>query len=177
MTYWHDQAVLYGVQVKAFFFDADAAQIEQNLARRNLPFLGLAPLKTMFTEPDRQDFYYGQLVARPDAVFEHGNGLIVVDIRHAGCQPHTREQWQREIKLKDILQCLIAGYTVAQNYQKLTGCVLRYPNVCYLPTPDAGMIGTMLDLIPLAKQYYKVDRRISAAQIALFAVDRVRGDY
>ena len=73
-----------------------------------------------------------------------------------------------------MLQCLIAGYAVAQSYKKITGCVLRYHNVCYLLTPDPIVIGEMLNLIQLAKQYYRDSRRVSASQIAKFSEERMR---
>lgn len=174
MNFWHDQGVLYGVTVKAHFFDAEAVLQETTLPARTLPFLGNAPVKTIFTEEDRQNFLCDELVAQPDAVFEHGQGLIALEYKSVGLQPHSPENWRREIRLKDMLQCLIAGYVVAQNYRKLTACVLRYHNVCYLLTPDPGVIGTMLQLIPMAKEYHREDRRVSATQIAQFSLERIR---
>lgn len=177
MSFWHDQGLLYGVAVKSFFFDAEAARQEQDLPKRTLPFLGNAPVNTVFAEEDKHNFYYGELVAQPDGVFEHGQGLIALEYKSVGLQPHSREQWPREIRLKDMLQCLIAGYAVAQSCRKLTACVLRYHNVCYLLVPDADVIGTMLRLIPMAKEYHREDRRVSATQLAQFSVERIRRTY
>lgn len=177
MSFWSDQAVLYGVTVKAHFFDADAARREASLPRRVLPFLGALPPKTMFTEEDRQNFYYGELVAQPDAVFEHGNGLIAVEYKSVGARPHSPARWRNEVRLKDMLQCLAAGYAVAQTYHKPTACVLRYHNACYLLTPDPAVIGSMLDLIPMARQYHGGAARVSASQIAQFALERVRAAF
>jgi hypothetical protein len=177
MTFWNDQAVLYGITVKAHFFDADAAQREQGLPRRVLPFFTGTPPKTMFTEQDRQNFYYGELVAQPDAVFEHGNGLIAVEYKSVGARAHAPARWRTEVRLKDMLQCIAAGYAVAQTYHKPTACVLRYHNACYLLTPDPAVIGIMLDLIPMAKQYHEDKRRVSASQIAQFALERVRASF
>jgi hypothetical protein len=177
MILWNDQADLYGITVKAYFFDADVVQRETSLPRRALPFLASMPPKTMFTEQDRQNFYYGELVAQPDAVFEHGGGLIAVEYKSVGGRPHSRTKWRTEIRLKDMLQCLAAGYAVAQTYQKPTACVLRYHNVCYLLSPEPGVITTMLDLIPMARQYHGGELRIAASQIAQFAQDRVRASY
>lgn len=176
MAFWQDEAQLYGITVKPYFFDAQHA-MEMALAPRVLPFLEKVPPKTMFTEEDRQNFIHGQLIAQPDAVFEHGNGLICAEYKSVGGQSHSLEKWRREIRLKDMLQCLIAGYAVAQSYKRPTACVLRYHNVCYLLVPDPGVIGVMLDLIPLAKQYFSEPRRISASQIAQFSVERVRAAY
>ena len=79
MDIWHDTSVIFGVKTKAFFFDAETVQKERELQRRVLPFLNQSSVKTMFTEEDRKNFYCGELVAQPDAVFEHGNGLICVE--------------------------------------------------------------------------------------------------
>lgn len=177
MTLWHEQADLYGITVKAHFFDAAAAQGEATLAARVLPFLGKTPPKTMFTEEDRQNFYYGELVAQPDAVFEHGSGLIAVEYKSVGARPHSRTKWRTEIRLKDMLQCVAGGYAVAQTYQKPAACILRYHNVCYLLSPQPAVVETMLDLIPMARQYHGEARRISASQIAQFALERVRTGY
>lgn len=174
---WKDQATLYGTKVKASFFDGDAIKDEPDLAKRVLPFLSTARPKTMFTESDRQNFYCDKLVAQPDVVFEHGDGLISVEYKSVGGKTHAQEEWQQSIRLKDMLQCLIAGYAVAQTYKKPTACVLRYHNVCYLLTPEPGVIHLMLDLIPMAMHYHSEDRRISASQLAQFAMDKIRSSY
>jgi hypothetical protein len=103
--------------------------------------------------------------------------MIAVEYKYAGYHGHHRDQWQRQIRIKDMLQCLIAGFAVAQNYKQVTGCILRYHNVCYLLTPDPGVMQTVFELIPLAKQYFNDERRVAAAQLAQFAVDRIRSTY
>ena len=177
MGLWHEEADIYGVAVKGHFFDADAAMQEADLALRVLPFLRRRPPKALFTERDRKNFYYDELVAQPDAVFEHGTGLIALEYKSVSLQPHSRSAWQREIRVKDMLQCILAGYAVAQHYQRTTACVLRYHNVCYLLTPSPDVMGMILSLIPMAKQYYGDERRVSASQLAQFSVERVRKQY
>ncbi|WP_312548696.1 hypothetical protein [Massilia sp.] len=174
---WHKESDVYGVAVKGHFFDADAAMREVDLALRVLPLLQRRPPKVLFTERDRKNFYYGELVAQPDAVFEHGAGLIALEYKSMNSQPHSHDAWQREIRVKDMLQCMLAGYAVAQSYQRTTACVLRYHNVCYLLTPSPAVMETMLSLIPMAKQYYGDERRVSASQLAQFSVERVRKQY
>lgn len=174
---WHDQASFYGTTVKASFFDGDAAKNEPDLARRVLPFLRVARPKILFTESDRQNFYCDKLVAQPDVVFAHGNGLISVEYKSVGGKAHAREDWQQSIRLKDMLQCMIAGYAVAQIYRKTTACVLRYNNVCYFLAPEPGVIYSMLDLIPMAMNYYSDNRRVSSSQLAQFALEKIRSSY
>lgn len=174
---WHDQETLYGIKVKASFFDGDSVKDEPDLAKRVLPFFTTARPKTMFTESDRQNFYCDRLVAQPDVVFEHGDGLISVEYKSVGGKAHDRTDWRQSIRLKDMLQCLIAGYSVAQTYKRPTACVLRYHNVCYLLSPEANVIHSMLNLIPMAMDYHSESRRISASQLAQFSMEKIRNSY
>ena len=175
MSFWQTQAGLYGITVKVHFFDPGSADDEKVAAYRVLPFLRAgAPAKLMFAEADRKNFATGDLIAQPDAVFEHRNGLISVEYKSVGRRPHQPDTWHREIRLKDMLQCLLGGYAVAQSYRRVTACVLRYHNVCYLLSPDPGIVLLMLDLIPMAKSYYGEDRRISASQLAEFSIARIQ---
>src|ERR1039457_2410486 len=74
-----------------------------------------------------------------------------------------------------MLQCLIAGYAVAQTFKKPTGCVLRYHNVCHMLVPDPKVISIMLNLIPLAIQYFPSgEGKIPSAKLAAFSTDRVQ---
>ena len=174
---WDDQAKLYGTHIKAFFFDGDAAKKETDLAKRVLPFFKTAKPKTLYTEADRKNFYHENLVAQPDVVFAHGNGIICTEYKSVGGKSHSRTDWQLAIRLKDMLQCMISGYAVAQNLKKPTACVLRYHNVCYLLSPEPGVIQAMLRLIPMAMVYHADDKRVAAAQLAQFSLDKIRSTY
>jgi hypothetical protein len=174
MTLWHDQASIYGIRAKAHFFDGDVIEKEPDLRARALPLLRDAQLTTLFTEEDRKNFHHGDIAAQPDAVFEHGTGLVSVQYKYAGGRLHHPDLWQRQIRLKDMLQCVIAGYAVAQNYQKITACVLRHRNVCYLLTPEVHVIRCVVELIPLAKQYFEEANHVAASRLAQFAAQRVR---
>lgn len=174
---WHQQATLYGIDVKASFFDANKVNSEHELVRRVLPFFTTAHPKTIFTESDRKNFYCEELVAQPDAVFEHGNGLISVEYKSVGGRDHDPAEWQQNIRLKDMLQCLLGGYSVAQTYKKPTACVLRYHNVCYFLIPEFSVMHTILSLIPMAKSYYSEKSRVSSSQLAQFSIDKIRSHY
>lgn len=176
---WHDQGVIHGIQVKAFFFDGDAAKADASLLRRTLPMLAEAPVKPVVvaTEEDRRNFRAGQLIAQPDAVFTHGAGLVCVEYKSAGQRNHSRQGWQSEIRLVDMLQCIIASLAVAQETRKVTACVLRYHNVAYLLVPSDELLALLVGLIPMAMTYYAETRRVAAAQLAKFAVERVQKSY
>lgn len=174
---WDDHATLYGTRIKVSFFDGEASEREAGLAARVLPFLRGTRPTVMFTERDRRNFYCDRLSAQPDVVLAHGSGLIAVEYKSFGRRNHSRGSWQKEIRLKDMLQCMIGGYAVAQTYKKTTACVLRYHNVCYLLSPAAEMMHSVLDLAPLALQYHEERERVSASQLAEFAMDKIRRNY
>lgn len=174
-----DHAVIHGVQVKAIFFDGDAARSEQDLVRRVLPPLTAAPTPptVLVTEEDRKNFYCGLLVAQPDTVLAHGRGLICVEYKFVGYRNHTRSNWRNEIRLPDMLQNIVSSYVVAQSERKVTACVLRYHNVLYLLTPGADVVQRLLDMAPLAMTYYAETRRVAAAQLAKFSSARIQELY
>lgn len=174
---WDDDATLYGTRIRPSFFDGEIAKAELDAAKRILPFLRATAPIMMFTETDRQNFYCDQLSTQPDAVFAHGSGLIAVEYKHKSERKFFRNSWQDQIRLGDMLQCVICGYAVAQNYKKTTACVLRYHNVCFLLTPSTAVMHAVLDLIPLALQYYGESRRVSASQLAKFAIPKVESMY
>lgn len=174
---WDDQTTLYGTRIKAVFFDGDVAYDQPDAAGRILPFLRQRKPDVLFVEDDRKNFYCDQLSTQPDAVFAHGEGLIAVEYKYKNKRPTRRNDWQDQIRLADMLQCMICGYAVAQNFKKTTACVLRYHNVCFLLTPNAAMMHSVLDLIPMAMQYYGEDRRVSASQLAKFALAKVENTY
>lgn len=176
---WHDQDVINGIQVKAYFFDGDAAEGETNFVRRVLPMLAEAPVQPVLlaTEEDRKNFFFGQFVAQPDAVLTHGAGLICLEYKSGGGRDHARQNWRFKIKLVAMLQGIIASYVVAQTQRKVTACVLRYHNVAYLLTPSEALINLLVSLAPQAMAYYEDRRCVAAAQLASFALERVKKAY
>jgi hypothetical protein len=176
---WHDQDVINGIQVKAFFFDGDAADKEtNNYVRRVLPMLADAPVqpKLLYTEQDRKNLFFGQWVAQADSVLTHGAGLLSVEYKSGG-RDTTRKNWRTKIKLDDMLQGVIASYVVAQTHQKVTACLLRYYNVVYLLTPGENLLNLLGSLTPDAMKYWQDSRRVSASQLATFAAARVRAAF
>jgi hypothetical protein len=176
---WHDQAVINGIQVKAFFFDGNAAKAETDLVRRAVPMLANAPVKpaVLATEQDRKNFYHDILVAQPDAVFAHGQGLVCVEYKFVGFKDHSRQNWRNEIRLGDMLQNIVASFVVAQSQRKVTACILRYHNVAYLLTPGEAVINMVVGLAPMAMAYYAETRRVAAKQLAKFALERVQSAF
>jgi hypothetical protein len=174
---WADNSVVFGIRVKPFFFDGDAASAEANPAKRILPFFKIASPKLLFADSDKKNFYHGNIVAQPDAVFEHANGLISVEYKSVGGKIHVPSEWRQSIRIKDMLQCLVAGFVVAQHYKKPTACVLRYNNVCYLLVPSSDLIEAVTGLVPMAIAYYAERSNVSSSQLAQFSVEKIRLTY
>lgn len=173
-VYWSDQAVINGIRAKAFFFDAEKAKNEANPVRRVLPFFQIANPVFLVTESDRMNFQTGRLVAQPDAVFKHGTGYISVEYKTYSGRQFRQESWHKIIRLKDMLQCILGGYAIAQHTQKTTACILRYDNCCFLLHPSPEVVDQMIRLIPDAMRYYDEPRNIASSLLAQFSVDRIK---
>lgn len=165
MSIWTDQERIRGIAVKATFFDGEAARKADTHAGRALPFLIGATPKAMTAG---QEIHYGDLSAEPDAVFEHGDGLIIVQLANSA-SPHTPENWRQLIDLQDMLECVIAGYVLAQKTKRVTACVLCYQHAAFLLTPSQPVMRRLLGMVPMAKREHDVLRRLSAPLLADFA--------
>lgn len=175
---WHDEATLYGIKVKAFFFDAEAVNQEGDFVRRNLPFLTMSPPQLLFSEIDKRNLTTGRIIAQPDAVLTHGSGLICLEFKSNSGRPHSRQGWQLQVRLSAMLQSLIMGYVTAQNWRKVTACVLRCHNVCYLLTPSPAVMRTVLEMVPMAIEYYKPNNPyVSASQLAKFVEPKISSEF
>lgn len=176
---WHDQDTIHGIQVKAFFFDSDAADAETENIRRVLPMLADAPVKPVLihTEGDRENLYFENLVAQADSIYTHGSGLICLEFKSNSQRKHSRQRWRHEIRLKDMLQNIVASYVAAQHFKKITACLLRYHNVAYLLTPPPELILEVRRLAPLGMQYYKDRNRVAASELASFLVPSIERMY
>lgn len=171
---WHEQASRCGFRVNAFFFDADAAQANDDFVERNLPVLRAARPRVLCTEQDRRNFVCGELIGQPDAVLEHGEGLIVLEYKSCGGWRHPRYNWDKRLPIRAMLQCLAGAMAVSGELQRPALPVLRLHNVVLQLIPDAQLVAWMADSVPAAKAFHGEMRRVSISQLASFAEDRVR---
>lgn len=176
---WHDQATIHGIQVKAYFFDGEAAEAETVNVRRVLPMFADSPVMPtlVYTEADKKNIRFENLIAQADTLYTHGSGLICLEYKSNSRRKHSPERWQHEIRLKDMLQNIVASYVAAQHFKKVTACLLRYHNVAYLLTPPPELILEMRRLAPLGMQYYKDLNRVAAAELAQFMVPSIERLY
>lgn len=170
---WHSQGNIHNIAVKASFFNSKSSFESRDLPSRVMPFLADTGLKTVCSDTDKRNFRTGGIIAQPDAVFTHKGGLISLEYKSIGNRDHSEDGWTKEIRIKDMLQCIIGGYAVAQETNQLTACVLRYNNVCYFLAPSRQVMNIILSLIPMAMQYNET-KLIASAKLASFCEDKVR---
>lgn len=171
---WSHDGQLLGVRVHAGFFDADAADACREPAGRWLPVFRQARPRLRGDEQARERFTAGELAAQPDAVFEHGNGLLCVLARHSDRRPHDPAQWQRQLRVDLMLQAVIAAMAVSGQLQRPTAALLRCQNVLYQFDPGSAVLECLASSIGAARQYWKEARWVSPAQLAGFCEPRLR---
>lgn len=170
---WHDKAGLYGLSTRIVFFEAPTRR-DCSVAERTLgPFMDTSAVELLHTEEDRKNFRHARMVGQPDSVFSYKNGLISLEYKSRGRRPISRDRWREQVRLKDMLQCIIAGYLCAQVQQRVTACILRYENAALLLTPCRELVELLESLVPQGLEYYEEPRAVSASELASFAEQKV----
>lgn len=173
MIAWDDRTELFGIDSRIAFFERDSARADVTVERRAFPFMNTEGMRTISVESDRHNLRFGGIVAQLDGLFAYKNGFIALEYKTRGDRLLSRAGWRREVRLKDMLQCTMAGYVAAQLHRKLVACILRYENAALMLTPRAKVVETVLALIPMAIEYHQESRDISVSNLAQFAVSRV----
>lgn len=166
---WHDERVVWGLTLRAFFFDPE--QVDQwPTVRRLLPFLRVATPRLLVTESDAglRNAEFGLLIAQPDALFAHGDGYIALEYKPNGGRGHAPDRWHEQVRLRAVLQALIAAIAVAGARHAPCAAVLRCHNVVYQIDPPAALLKALLVRVRLAQAYWGESRRVSATQLARY---------
>ena len=171
---WNDQDEVYGFKVKSFFFDGAAAEQEDDYIKRNLPIFKVARPKVIATETDRRNFRIGNVVAQPDGVLEHGNGLLSLEFKPQGKKEHGPKRWQQQIPLTGMLQCMVAAIAVASETGKPTLPLLRCYNALYMLSPSPAVVSKVLKLFELAPMYWDDESSVASSRIAKLCEPWVR---
>jgi hypothetical protein len=177
MITWDDRAILYGIDARIVFFDAGAARAEPSVERRALPFMDTTGIETLAVEADRRNLRHGAIVAQLDGLFRYKNGLIALEYKTRGGRPISRPAWQPDVRCKDVLQCVMAGYVAAQVHRQLVACILRYDNAALMLTPPPDVVEAVLELVPMAISYYGEARDVAVSKLAEFADNRIRSRF
>ncbi len=174
---WHDEKEVWGFAVKSHFFDAAAAEAQDDFVRRVLPIFKIGRPQLLATEKDHRNYRVPGLVAQPDAVLRHGEGLLAVEYKTSRSRPHNLDRWHIEIPLKAMLQCLAAAIAVAGETGRPTVPLLRCKNALYLLVPQPELLARVLQLIEQAPAYWRLPPPVSASQLAAFCEPWVRAHY
>ncbi len=171
---WHDEADVLGVRVRAFFFDPAEVDARGDFVARLLPILRGGHTRLLVPDGQRQTYRAGGLVAQPDAVLAHGNGLLC--LAHKGgdgrlqAPAHWRAQWRADV----MLQAIASAMAVAGQSQKPTAALWRGTNLLCQFDPGVVVLECLATHIGAARHYWQERQSVSPAQLAAFCEPRLR---
>lgn len=172
MFAWHGSGERNGVHLKVRFFDAEQAQAQHDRVARTLCFLPGTTARMLWREQDRHNLRWQGIVAQSDAVYALGGGLVHLEFKTRSGRAVDREHWLRDVRAKDMLQCLIAAVVVAQTQHRTCAAVLRYHDAGLLLVPQQRLLDLVIAMIPQACQYYG-RYEVASSDLAAFAEPRV----
>ena len=175
MLHWDDEQELLGVRVRVHFFDADRAAAAADWIDRLLPLLAPARPTALHAQGERGQYTLASLVAHPDGVFEHGNGLICLLDRSADRRPHALEHWPRQLRGDALVQALTAAMAVAGHSQRPTAAMLRCHNAIYQIDPTPAALECVATSLAPALAYCGGQAPLSVQQLAAYCEPRLRG--
>ena len=176
MFTWQASGERNGVLIQARFFDGDHADTLQDVIRRSLYFLPGTPAQLLWSENDRRNVRWGQVVAQSDAVYRLGEGLIHLEYKSRSKRSLNQASWLSEVRTKDLLQCLIAAVAVAQTQGRICAAVLRYHNVGLLLVPQQRLLDLVFGLASAACEYYG-QPDVASSDLARYVEPRVLKEF
>ena len=181
---WHQQADLLGVRVRVYFFDPEVVGAHPDFVGRNLPILQDSGVQLMtpddpqtVPESQRNSYAVPGLVAQPDAVLAHGNGLICLTYRSQQGRNDrlaTPDTWRQHCRADLMLQCVATTMAVAGQCQLPTAALWRGANMLCQFDPGPLVLDCLASHIGAARQYWNESGPISPAQLAGFCETRLR---
>ncbi|MDT7834922.1 hypothetical protein [Aquabacterium sp. OR-4] len=184
---WHDEAELLGVQVRVHFFDPAEVDARSDAVARLLPVLvadgrpALAPLP-LVAPGQRPTCRAGGLVAQPDALWRHGDGLLCLTHHAAdrsgdGGNDARRldpVHWRSQLRMDLLLQAVATAMAVAGQHQLPTLALWRGSNVLAQFDPGSAVLECMASLVGAARLYWNAPGGVTPAQLASFCEPRLR---
>jgi hypothetical protein len=174
---WTDRRAVHGCDISARFFYPDEVDRETDFTRRMLPVFKAARPALLYSEQDHKNFVAHPLIAQPDAVLRHGQGLLSLEYKSQSRRSHRPEQWQRDIPCSGVLQTLAAAMAVAMESGKTVAPLLRCHNVIYFLRPHPELVTRLMTGATEAKAYWGEDRYVSASQLAAYCEPWVRARF
>ena len=171
---WHDDARLLGVRVSAYFFDPLQINAKVSFVERNLPMFKQALPRRLGQGDQRDTYRSGDLWAQPDAVLEHGNGLLCLTYRHTERQGLDQAHWPSQVRIDGMLHTVAAAMAVAGARQKPVVALLRLGNAVLQFAPSPPVLECLATSIGDARRYWKAPQFVTAAQLGTFCESRLR---
>jgi hypothetical protein len=171
---WHEQADLLGVRVRAFFFDPAEVDARTDFVGRQLPILQGTAAQLLAPEGRRESYLIPGLLAQPDAVLAHGNGLLCLSYKGGDSRLHAPGDWQRGWRIDVMLQCIASAMAVAGQRQQPTAALWRGANLLCQFDPSPPVLECLATHIGAARQYWREALQVSPAQLASFCEPRLR---
>ena len=171
---WHAEADLLGVRVRVHFFDPAEADARADIVDRLLPPLQGCGARLLAPEGQRETYRVGALMAQPDAVLAHGNGLLCLTYRSGDGRLHLPDQWRRHWRADVMLQCIASAMAVAGQRQQPTAALWRGANLLCQFDPGPLVLDCLASHIGAARLYWDEKTQVSAAQLASFCEPRLR---
>ena len=171
---WHQEVDLLGVRVRVYFFDPAQVEARADFVGRQLPILQGSAARLLAPEGQRETYRAGALVAQPDAVLAHGDGLLCLTYRSGDGRPHPPDTWRRQWRCDVMLQCIATAMAVAGQRQQPTAALWRGANLLCQFDPGPLVLDCLATHISAARQYWGEPLQLSPAQLASFCEPRLR---
>ncbi|MEK8050844.1 hypothetical protein AACH10_11410 [Ideonella sp. DXS22W] len=184
---WHDEAELLGVTARVHFFDPAVVDACIDPVARLLPVLadaGAPPpaLQSLIDAGQRLICSAGGLVAQPDGLWRHGDGLLCLVHKGAGrvgeagndSRLFDPAQWRSQLRADTLLQCVATAMAVAGHHQLPTLALWRGRNVLVQFDPGSAALECMASLVGAARLYWNAPAGVTPAQLASFCEPRLR---
>ena len=171
---WHDDAEVLGVRVRLFFFDPAEADAAPDFVARQLPILRGSGARLLAPEGQRQSYRAGGLLAQPDAVLAHGDGLLCLTYKGGDGRLHQPAQWRAQWRVDVMLQCIASAMAVAGQRQQATAALWRGANVLCQLDPGPLVLDCLATHIGAARHYWNEPLQVNPAQLASFCEPRLR---
>ena len=171
---WHDTCRLLGVEVHAYFFDPAEVDKRVSFVERYLPVFKQARPRRLGSDSELLNFTAGELTAQPDAVLEHGNGLLCLTYKHTDRLAVQRERWIQQLRVDAMLQSIAGAMAVAGARQLPTVALLRFGNALFHFAPCPPVLECMATNITAARRYWNAPVAVNSLQLASFCESRLR---
>lgn len=171
---WHDEADVLGVRIRVHFFDPAEADAAPDFVGRQLPILAGSGARLLAPEGLRQPYRAGALLAQPDAVLAHGDGLLCLAYKGGDGRLVQRTFWQARWRVDVMLQCIASAMAVAGQTQKPTAALWRGANLLAQFDPGVAVLECLATNVGAARHYWRELQVVSPAQLAGFCEPRLR---